>query len=181
MRLTRRDFLRSASATTLWLSLSRLGLAQGAPINAPLPLPDYRTWESIYRGKWAWDKVVRSTHFVNCWYQAHCAWDVYVKDGLVWREEQAADYAPVRKDTPDFNPRGCQKGACYSQRMYDPTRVKYPLKRVGERGSGKWQRISWEQALNEIADQLIDTITTTVAPDTLPYTFCSSPAFSETN
>ena len=66
---------------------------------------------------------------------------------MVWREEQAADYPRVRPDVPDFNPRGCQKGGCYSQRMYDPTRVKYPLKRVGERGSGKWERISWEQAL----------------------------------
>ena len=163
MKLGRRDFLRSAGATTLWLSLDRLGFAQAPPgpstVAAPAQVPDYRTWEDVYRGKWAWDKVVRSTHFVNCWYQAHCAWNVYVKDGVVWREEQAADYPAVRKDTPDFNPRGCQKGGCYSQRMYDPTRVKYPLKRVGERGSGKWQRISWGQALNEIADQMIDTIT----------------------
>jgi DMSO reductase family type II enzyme molybdopterin subunit len=162
MKLTRRDFLRSAGATTLWLSLDRLGFAQvppGPPTVAAPHIPDYRAWEDIYRGKWAWDNVVRSTHFVNCWYQAHCAWNVYVKDGVVWREEQAADYPAVRKDTPDFNPRGCQKGGCYSQRMYDPTRVKYPLKRVGERGSGKWQRISWDQALSEIADQMIDTIT----------------------
>jgi DMSO reductase family type II enzyme molybdopterin subunit len=145
------------------LSLDRLAVAQlppGAPNAAAAPpVPPYRTWEDVYRGKWAWDKVVRSSHFVNCWYQAHCAWDVFVKDGLVWREEQAGDYPAVRSDTPDFNPRGCQKGACYSTRMYDPTRVKYPLKRVGERGSGKWQRISWEQALSEIADLMIDTVT----------------------
>jgi nitrate reductase alpha subunit len=102
--------------------------------------------------------VVRSSHWVNCWYQAHCAWNVYVKDGMVWREEQAADYPQVRPDVPDFNPRGCQKGACFSERMYDPARVRYPLKRVGARGSGKWQRVSWDQALNEIADSLIDTI-----------------------
>ncbi|MFI5395751.1 MAG: molybdopterin-dependent oxidoreductase [Candidatus Binatia bacterium] len=162
MELTRRNFLRSAGAATLLLSLDRLAPAQGPTGSAPqigAPLPDYRTWEDVYRGKWVWDKVVRSSHFVNCWYQAHCCWDVYVKDGVVWREEQAADYPTVRADTPDFNPRGCQKGACYSQRMYDPTRVKYPLKRVGERGSGKWERISWEQALNEIADLMIDTIT----------------------
>jgi DMSO reductase family type II enzyme molybdopterin subunit len=97
---------------------------------------------------------------VNCWYQSHCAWDVYVKDGVVWREEQAADYPRVRDDVPDLNPRGCQKGACYSARMYDPTRVKYPLKRVGARGAGQWQRLSWDQALAEIADQVIDTVTT---------------------
>ncbi len=44
--------------------------------------------------------------------------------------------------------------------MYDPTRVKYPLKRVGERGAGKWKRVSWEQALTEIADTLIDVLST---------------------
>jgi len=163
MELTRRTFLRSAGAATLLLSLDHLAWAQpGSGTTGALasPIPPYRTWEDIYRSKWAWDKVVRSSHFVNCWYQAHCAWDVFVKDGMVWREEQAADYPAVRPDTPDFNPRGCQKGACYSARMYDPTRVKYPLKRVGERGSGQWQRISWDQALSEIADLMIDTITT---------------------
>jgi anaerobic selenocysteine-containing dehydrogenase len=77
---------------------------------------------------------------------------------MVWREEQAADYPQTRPDVPDYNPRGCQKGACFSERMYDAARVKYPLKRAGERGSGKWQRISWEQALAEIADSMIDTI-----------------------
>ncbi len=162
MELSRRDFMRSAGGATLALCLERLsfGALGGArPAHAdPLPLPNYTAWEDVYRNKWTWDNVVRSSHFVNCWYQAHCAWDVYVKDGMVWREEQAADYPAVRSDTPDFNPRGCQKGACYSARMYDPARVKYPLKRVGERGSGKWERISWEQALNEVADLMIDTI-----------------------
>ena len=38
--------------------------------------------------------------------------------------------------------------------MYDPARVRYPLKRVGERGSGKWKRISWDEALDEIADSM---------------------------
>ena len=71
----------------------------------------------------------------------HCAWDVYVKDGLVFREEQAGEYPKVNDELPDYNPRGCQKGGCYSQRMYDPTRVTHPLRRVGERGSGKWERV----------------------------------------
>ena len=39
-------------------------------------------------------------------------------------------------DVPDFNPRGCQKGACYSDRMHDGSRLLHPMKRVGERGAG---------------------------------------------
>ena len=163
--LSRRQFLTGTGASVLALSLSKLDWAVAATDGATTGaaagvagLAAYRTWEDVYRQKWVWDKVVRSSHWVNCWYQAHCSWNVYVKDGVVWREEQAADYPQVRPDVSDFNPRGCQKGACYSERMYDPTRVKFPLKRVGERGSGKWQRISWQQALDEIADSMIDTI-----------------------
>jgi anaerobic selenocysteine-containing dehydrogenase len=42
--------------------------------------------------------------------------------------------------------------------MYDPTRVRYPLKRVGPRGSGKWKRLSWDEANREIADAILDTL-----------------------
>jgi DMSO reductase family type II enzyme molybdopterin subunit len=84
---------------------------------------------------------------------------VYVKEGVVFREEQAAAYPQIDPAIPDFNPRGCQKGACFSRRMYDASRVRYPLKRTGARGEGRWTRISWEQALREIADTTIDAIT----------------------
>ena len=159
MGFTRREFLQGTGAGLLALSMSRLSWAlpegsQGAV--RKFSIADYRGWEDLYRKKWQWDSVTRSSHFVNCWYQAHCAWNVYVKDGIVWREEQAADYPQTRPGLPDFNPRGCQKGACTSERMYDPSRLKFPLKRAGERGSGKWQRISWDQALTEIADTMID-------------------------
>jgi DMSO reductase family type II enzyme molybdopterin subunit len=158
----RRTFLRAAASgtATLALGLWRLAPAGAAPatrVAAAAP-PAYGDWRDVYRQRWVWDRVVRSSHWVNCWYQAHCAWNVYVKDGIVWREEQAADYPQVRPDVPDFNPRGCQKGACFSERMYDPARVQHPLKRAGPRGSGKWKRISWDQALSEIADSMVTTI-----------------------
>jgi DMSO reductase family type II enzyme molybdopterin subunit len=164
LELDRRTFLKVALAggATLTLGLSSLRCRSEKPEallpeGVPAP-PPYGDWRDVYRERWAWDKVVRSSHWVNCWYQAHCAWNVYVKDGLVWREEQAADYPQIRPDVPDFNPRGCQKGACFSERMYDPARVRYPLKRAGERGSGRWKRVSWEQALDEIAESMVATI-----------------------
>ena len=115
---------------------------------------------AVRQNIWDWDKVVKGSHLTNCWYQTACNYNIYVKDGVVLREEQAANYPPQNDPlAPDFNPRGCQKGSCYVHRIYDPTRIKYPMKRVGERGQGKWKRISWDEALTEVADAIIDTAT----------------------
>jgi len=140
------------------------GLRRLAPIDAGARLHEvlrkpyaYRGWEDVYRETWTWDDVVHVTHMrANC--LSACSLDAYVKDGIVWREEQNANYEQTAPDVPDFNPRGCPAGCAYSVQMYDPTRIRYPMKRVGERGSGKWQRLSWDQALSEIADKLIDVI-----------------------
>jgi DMSO reductase family type II enzyme molybdopterin subunit len=160
--VTRRDFLRSSALGVLSLSLSHLTLrgsaaAAGEGIQQAV---SYRGWEDLYRNRWTWDKVSPATHYVNCWYQSSCNWNVYVKGGIVWREEQAGIYSQTNGAVPDFNPRGCQKGACFSNRMYDATRLRYPLKRAGERGEGKWKRVSWDEALSEIADVMVDTLTT---------------------
>lgn len=112
------------------------------------------SWEDLYRQRWTWDNVVKGTHgWSNC--RSACAWNIYVKGGVVVREEQSAPYAQSEPGVPDFNPRGCQKGACYTDVMYGPSRTTVPLKRVGERGSGQWQRISWEQAIREMAEKCI--------------------------
>ncbi|MEF8975647.1 MAG: molybdopterin-dependent oxidoreductase, partial [Halapricum sp.] len=116
----------------------------------------YRDWEDFYREEWDWDSVARSTHSVNC--TGSCSWDVYVKNGQVWREQQANDYPRFDEDLPDPNPRGCQKGACYSDYVDAEQRVKYPLRNTGERGSGEWERISWDEALTEIAEHVIDEV-----------------------
>src|SRR5215469_10359818 len=140
MNLSRREFIQTTAAATIGLSLTHLRLAhavEGA-VSALTKDYSYSDWHDIYRQQWKWDKVARTTHFVNCWYQAHCAWNVYVKDGIVWREEQVGDYPQTHAGVPDYNPRGCQKGACYSHKMYDASRLKYPLKRAGERGQAKW-------------------------------------------
>ncbi len=111
----------------------------------------------LYRERWEWDSVSWGTHCVDC-YPGNCPYFVYVKDGIVWREEQAGRFVPIEEGVPDNNPMGCQKGGAWSQQLYSPDRVLHPLKRVGERGEGRWKRISWDQALTEIADSIIDTV-----------------------
>jgi DMSO reductase family type II enzyme molybdopterin subunit len=160
--ITRRRFLHGSGAFLLTLSMARLRASAAAPSEATASTAPgtlaYRGWEDVYRERWTWDRIAKGTHYINCWYQRGCSWNIYVKDGIVWREEQTGAYDQTNSDVPDFNPRGCQKGACYSQRMYDAGRLRVPLKRVGERGSGSWKRISWEQALDEIADSMIDAL-----------------------
>jgi nitrate reductase alpha subunit len=84
-----------------------------------------RDWERAYRNRWAHDKVVRSTHGVNC--TGSCSWKIYVKNGLVTWETQQTNYPRTRPDLPDHEPRGCQRGATYSWYLYSATRLKYPL------------------------------------------------------
>ncbi|MDQ7025846.1 MAG: molybdopterin-dependent oxidoreductase [Anaerolineae bacterium] len=55
---------------------------------------------------------------------------------------------------PGSRGRNCAKGPATHNQIYDPERILYPLKRVGERGAGQWQRITWEQALTEIAEKM---------------------------
>jgi nitrate reductase alpha subunit len=84
-----------------------------------------RQWEEAYRGRWRFDKIVRSTHGVNC--TGGCSWKIHVKNGLVAFEMQQTDYPRTRPDMPNHEPRGCQRGASFSWYLYSPHRVKYPL------------------------------------------------------
>src|SRR5437899_2730402 len=86
-----------------------------------------RTWEDAYRNRWAHDKVVRSTHGVNC--TGACSWKIYVKGGIVTWETQQTDYPRTRWDMPNHEPRGCARGASYSWYLYSANRVKYPMVR----------------------------------------------------
>ncbi len=88
---------------------------------------DDRTWEDAYRNRWAHDKIVRSTHGVNC--TGSCSWKIYVKGGIVTWETQQTDYPRTRWDMPNHEPRGCARGASYSWYLYSANRVKYPMVR----------------------------------------------------
>ncbi|MFB3813774.1 MAG: molybdopterin-dependent oxidoreductase [Terriglobales bacterium] len=76
-----------------------------------------------------------------------CFLRVHVKDGRVVRVE--TDNGPE----PQF--RACVRGRAHRQLLHHPDRLKYPLKRVGERGEGKFERISWDEALQTVASQIL--------------------------
>ncbi|MDQ9009582.1 nitrate reductase subunit alpha [Acinetobacter gerneri] len=86
-----------------------------------------RDWEQAYRNRWSHDKIVRSTHGVNC--TGSCSWKVFVKNGLITWELQQTDYPRTRPDLPNHEPRGCPRGASYSWYVYSAQRVKYPMLR----------------------------------------------------
>jgi len=158
--LTRRELLVAGTAATAVLVLRSLaphsGILPGAT-TANAAIPAYDGVDDLYRKAWRWDRVVRGTHLrANCF--SACAFDLFVKDGVVWREEQADVYGREAAGRSDYAPRGCQKGACYSDAMIGPDRITHPLERVGPRGSGRWRRISWERALTRLADGILDAI-----------------------
>ena len=86
--------------------------------------PKTRSWEDFYRNRWQHDRVVRSTHGVNC--TGSCSWNIHVKDGIVTWEMQALDYPMIDPTLPPYEPRGCQRGISFSWYLYSPIRVKYP-------------------------------------------------------
>jgi nitrate reductase alpha subunit len=86
-----------------------------------------RSADVFYRDRWAHDKVVRSTHGVNC--TGSCSWKIYVKDGIITWEAQQTDYPSIGPDKPEYEPRGCPRGASFSWYTYSPARVRYPYVR----------------------------------------------------
>ena len=79
-----------------------------------------------------------------------CLVDVYMKDGKVIKVEG-------NKSVKGANGKLCSKGAALKQTLYSPERLLYPMKRVGERGEGKFERITWDEALTTIADKMKET------------------------
>lgn len=108
--------------------------------------PKTRQWEDFYRNRWQYDKIVRSTHGVNC--TGSCSWNVYVKSGIVTWELQALDYPIISKAIPPHEPRGCQRGISCSWYLYSPLRVKYPYMR------GALIDL-WQQAKKDHPDDLV--------------------------
>jgi anaerobic selenocysteine-containing dehydrogenase len=136
-QLTRRSFLKGLAAGSALTALTAYGgLKYAAPAAAV---------EAGYPEAGAGAKVFRNVCPRNCY--DTCSMLSYVKDGVL--RKVSGD--PVNTFT---NGRLCIKGYTYTRRVYSPDRLKYPMKQE-PRGSGKWQRISWDEALEIIARKIL--------------------------
>ncbi len=91
------------------------------------------------------ETVIRTICNSHC--GGSCVFQVYIKDGAVVRIET--------DDGPEPQFRACLRGRAYRQRVYAPDRLKFPMRRIGERGEGAFERISWDEALDTVASELI--------------------------
>ncbi|MEM3734602.1 MAG: molybdopterin-dependent oxidoreductase [Nitrososphaerales archaeon] len=137
MVLSRRSFLKGLALTTSIAALSSLGC------NLLIPSRASASIEKMEKTT----KVFRSACAPNCWQSCRLYAHVF-EDKLVKTE-----MAPMPNRRYD---RICLRGLSHVQRVYDPNRLKYPLKRMGKRGEGKWVRISWDEAINTIAQKLLE-------------------------
>ncbi|EGO65749.1 DMSO/selenate family reductase complex A subunit [Acetonema longum] len=93
-------------------------------------------------------KIIPTSCIHNC--GGRCLLKAHVKEGILI--QLTTDDSP---DTDQFpQARACLKGRAQRQRLYDPDRLKYPMKRVGERGEGRFNRISWDEAFDTITGQM---------------------------
>ncbi|HEX9244208.1 MAG TPA: molybdopterin-dependent oxidoreductase [Anaeromyxobacter sp.] len=166
MAITRRGLLRGIAALgATGVAGKALGSdASQAPATAAAAAPPTAPagTEAAYRAELAatygdGEAHGFAYHCVNC--QGNCAWEVWTDaEGRVTRENQAASYPPIAPDVPDANPRGCNKGAQQSQLLRQADRLLHPMRRAGARGEGKWKRISWDEAITEVATRLYETM-----------------------
>jgi len=93
-------------------------------------------------------RIARSVCPHDC--PSTCALDVEIID------EKTIGRVRGAKDDPYTAGVICEKVARYAERVHHPDRVLYPLKRVGKKGEGKWERVSWEPALDDIAKRFVE-------------------------
>lgn len=148
MELKRRDFMK-------------MGLAAGA-MTALKPRFFRYAGEAAASPDETSNAVVRSTCSPNC--TGACGFLAHVSDGRITTLIQSADYPEN-----EYNPRGCLRGLSMMNLIYGKDRLKYPLIRTGERGSGKFRRATWDEALDYTAGKLNE-ITAKYGPEAVAVT-----------
>ena len=107
------------------------------------------------------EKVISTICNSHC--GGSCIIKIHVKDGVIRRLESDDGVEP------QF--RACARGRSYGQRVYAPDRLLYPLKRVGDRGAGQFERVTWDEALDTVASEM-KRVRDTYGPESILF-FCS--------
>lgn len=117
--------------------------------------PDQMSWAPASQDGAVADRTVWSACVVNC--GSRCPLRLQVKDGTVIRvlPDNTGDDSLLGRQI-----RACVRGRNMRERIYNPDRIKKPLKRTGKRGENSWAEISWEEAFDMFADNLRRTIDT---------------------
>jgi anaerobic selenocysteine-containing dehydrogenase len=147
MGMTRRKFLKYSTLVASSLACS------GIPLYAYDP-----------KGTQGSEDEVRRSYCGLC--HPRCGTLLHIKDGKVVEVSGDPDH-PVNKGLI------CERGLLMPEHIYHPGRINHPLKRVGARGEGRWQRITWDQALDEVAEKL-DRLRNEHGPETLAFTHGTS-------
>ncbi|MEW6410061.1 MAG: molybdopterin-dependent oxidoreductase [Nitrospirota bacterium] len=143
MELTRRDFVKLGLATgTVFTVGSRFTYFAGA-MELESAGRGVHAKEDTITGE-AWDKVVPYTCLVCNIEDGGIA---FIKNGRVRKLEGNDKHVSTRG-------RLCAKGQGGIGHLYDPDRILYPLRRTGPRGTGRWKRVSWDEAIGEVADRI---------------------------
>ena len=152
---TRRVFLQGAAATAATALVGGRATPARAFAYEPYPTDDELT-----------TVVTSCAH--NCGSRhmlvAHKKGDVIVRLSTDNGTYQGDAYGTDTEEKPQL--RACLRGRSYRARLYSPERLLYPMKRVGKRGEAKFKRISWDQALTEIAERMVH-LKTTYGPTAL--------------
>ena len=146
---TRRDFLKTAAAGAATAGLFRFGLtSREAQAFAYEP---YQTDDQLTTVVTSCDHNCGSRHMLV----AHKKGDVIVRlssdDG---RYQAGGAYGLDTEQVPQL--RACLRGRSYRARLYSPERLLYPMLRVGERGEGRFKRVSWDEALDHVAKKMVE-------------------------
>lgn len=133
--LTRRSFLKTTGAAAAGLACAgAVGAALSGEVLAPA--------QANAAGE---EKTIYTLHQFMC--QGNCSIKCTVRDGYLAKIEPSDAVAPKYQ-------RCCMKGLSEIEHVYSPLRLQTPLKRVGERGEGKFEKISWDEAMDIVGSEL---------------------------
>ena len=138
--LTRRSFLKSTGAVAAAAAAGSAGLLATSGVAQAVA---YEAGQTEGDGEQIFCGVCRG----NC--SGTCKLNLHVVDGKIVKTSKRSfnSFPDGRVD------RICLRGLSQVYNVYGPNRIQYPMRRVGERGSGEWERITWEEAIKEITDE----------------------------